>query len=87
MSVEDQNRRRKKTKNPGRSYVTCSSKRQREIKEEWDAADQANRRQYAQIKDICFSESKHDDRRRRRSALKNPRSFDEDDLSQPWLCQ
>ncbi|GJX23013.1 hypothetical protein Tco_0227458 [Tanacetum coccineum] len=39
MSAKYQNRRRKEARNPVRSYVTCSSKRQREIKEEWDAAD------------------------------------------------
>nr|GEY00839.1 reverse transcriptase domain-containing protein [Tanacetum cinerariifolium] len=44
MSAEDQNRERNETRNPGRSYVTCSSKRHREIEEEWDAIDQANRR-------------------------------------------
>ncbi|GJX35507.1 reverse transcriptase domain-containing protein [Tanacetum coccineum] len=86
MSAEDQNHKRKEATNPCRSYVTCSSKRQREIEEEWDAADQANRRWYAQTENICFSKSEHDDRRRRRSALKKPRSIDEDDLSQPWLC-
>ncbi|GKG50436.1 hypothetical protein Tco_0521536, partial [Tanacetum coccineum] len=44
MSAEDQNRGRKETRNLNRSYVTCSSKRQRKIEEEWDAADQANRK-------------------------------------------
>ncbi|GJY32784.1 hypothetical protein Tco_0417253 [Tanacetum coccineum] len=63
MSAEDQNRGRKETRNPSRSYVTCSSKRQREIKEEWDIADQADHRQYAQTEDMCFSESEHDDGR------------------------
>ncbi|GKF97443.1 hypothetical protein Tco_0293264, partial [Tanacetum coccineum] len=48
-----------------------------EIEEEWDAADQANRRRYAQTEDVCFSKSEHDDRRHRRSALKKPRSVDE----------
>ncbi|GJR68086.1 reverse transcriptase domain-containing protein [Tanacetum coccineum] len=86
MSAEDQNRGRKETRNPGRSYVTCSSKRQREIEEEWDSADQANRGRYAQTEDMCFSKSEHDDGRHWRSALKKPRSIDEDDLSQHWLC-
>ncbi|GKF90334.1 hypothetical protein Tco_0264297, partial [Tanacetum coccineum] len=41
-SAEDPNHRRKEARNLVRCYVTCSSKRQREIKEQWDAANRAN---------------------------------------------
>ncbi|GKB88688.1 reverse transcriptase domain-containing protein [Tanacetum coccineum] len=58
-SGENPNHMREEARNLIRSYVTCSSESQREIKREWDATDRANRRQ----------------------------STDEEDLSQPWLCE
>ncbi|GKC33146.1 hypothetical protein Tco_1040440 [Tanacetum coccineum] len=46
-SAEDSNHRRKEARNLIRSYVTCSSERQREIARECDAADRVNCRQPA----------------------------------------
>nr|GEZ57005.1 hypothetical protein [Tanacetum cinerariifolium] len=43
-SAEDPNRRNKNARSLIRSYITCSSEQQREIEEEWYAADRANRR-------------------------------------------
>nr|GEV88114.1 nucleotide-binding alpha-beta plait domain-containing protein [Tanacetum cinerariifolium] len=62
-SAEGLNRRRKEARNLGRNYVTCSSERQREIEEEWDAAERANRIRPTRTKNIYFSESEHDDGR------------------------
>ncbi|GJR80484.1 reverse transcriptase domain-containing protein [Tanacetum coccineum] len=42
-TTRDPDRRKREARNLVRSYVTCSSKRQREIEREWDAADRANR--------------------------------------------
>ncbi|GJU65967.1 hypothetical protein Tco_1252226 [Tanacetum coccineum] len=61
MSAEDQNGGSKETRNPVRSYVTCSSIRHREIEEEWDATDQKNRRRPARTKNTYLSESEHDE--------------------------
>ncbi|GJT62155.1 hypothetical protein Tco_1005688 [Tanacetum coccineum] len=58
-SVEDPNRRKKDVKSLIRSYVTCSSKRQSEIEEEWYTADRANRRQLARTKEAYLSEDEN----------------------------
>ncbi|GKC33679.1 hypothetical protein Tco_1046063 [Tanacetum coccineum] len=50
--VEDPQRRRKDTWDLIQSYVTSSSERQREIKEEWDAADHASRMPPALTKEL-----------------------------------
>ncbi|GKA82725.1 reverse transcriptase domain-containing protein [Tanacetum coccineum] len=49
-SAEDSSHRKKEARNLIRSYVTCSSERQREIEREWDAADSADRRQPVRTK-------------------------------------
>ncbi|GJX74866.1 hypothetical protein Tco_0313461 [Tanacetum coccineum] len=59
-SSEDPNHRRKEVRNLVRSYVTCSSERHREIEEEWDAANRANRRQPARTDETYLSKNGHD---------------------------
>ncbi|GJS43613.1 reverse transcriptase domain-containing protein [Tanacetum coccineum] len=59
-------------------------KRQQEIEEEWNTADRESRRSYTRSKELYDSESDHDLGRHWKS--KKQRSNDEDDLSQPWLC-
>ncbi|GJS08656.1 hypothetical protein Tco_0365452 [Tanacetum coccineum] len=86
-SVEDPNHRRKEIRNLARSYVTCSNERQREIKEEWDAANRANRRQPTRIEESYLSKNEHDRGGHWKSKSKKQRSVEEEDLSQPWLCE
>ncbi|GJY01569.1 hypothetical protein Tco_0359721 [Tanacetum coccineum] len=86
-SVEDPNRRKKDARNLIQSYVTCSSEHQREIEEEWDAADRASRRQPAQIEETYLSENENDQGGHWKSRPKKHRSNDEDDMSQPWLYE
>ncbi|GKC28640.1 hypothetical protein Tco_1035934 [Tanacetum coccineum] len=57
--VEDPQRRRKDTWDLIQSYVTSSSERQREIKEEWDAADHASRMPPALTKELYLLENDH----------------------------
>ncbi|GJY39900.1 hypothetical protein Tco_0426264 [Tanacetum coccineum] len=85
-SVEDPSHRRREARNLVRSYVTCSSERQRKIGREWDAADRANRRQAAPTEETYPSESEHGQGGRWKSKSKK-RSTYEEDLSQPWLCE
>ncbi|GJY18226.1 hypothetical protein Tco_0389717 [Tanacetum coccineum] len=85
--AENPRRGRKETRNPVRGYVTGSSERQRENKEEWDAVDRANSKRPTQAKNMYLSESEHNDRGRWKSRSKKQRSTDEEDLSQPWLCE
>ncbi|GJW73615.1 hypothetical protein Tco_0132985 [Tanacetum coccineum] len=59
-SAETLSRRRKDARELIRGYVTCSSERQQEIKEEWDAADRASRRPYTRTKELYHSENNHD---------------------------
>nr|GEW45160.1 hypothetical protein [Tanacetum cinerariifolium] len=55
-SVEDPSHRKKEARNLIRSYVTCSSERQREIEREWDALDRANRKQPTKIEETYLFE-------------------------------
>ncbi|GJV19086.1 hypothetical protein Tco_1368106 [Tanacetum coccineum] len=87
MSAEDPNHRRRGARNLVRSYVTCSSERHREIEEEWDAANRANRRQPARTEETYLSENEHDRGGHWKSKSKKQRSVEEEDLSQPWLCE
>ncbi|GJS96319.1 hypothetical protein Tco_0803287 [Tanacetum coccineum] len=87
MSAEDPNRGRKEARKLIRSYVTCFSKRHREVKEEWDTADRTNRRRPTRTENVYLSESEHDEGGRWKSKSKKQRSSDEDDRSQPWLCE
>ncbi|GJR70403.1 hypothetical protein Tco_0016468 [Tanacetum coccineum] len=59
--AENPSRGRKETRNPVRGYVTCSSERQRENKEEYDAVDRANRKRPTQAENMYLSGSEHDD--------------------------
>ncbi|GKE25320.1 hypothetical protein Tco_1436832 [Tanacetum coccineum] len=83
-SAETPSQRRRDARELIRSYVTCSSKRQQEIKEEWNIADRESRMSYTQSKELYDSESDHDLGGHWKS--KKHKSNDEDDLSQPWLC-
>ncbi|GJU67667.1 hypothetical protein Tco_1253926 [Tanacetum coccineum] len=87
MSVEVQNHERRVARDPVRSYVACSSKRQGEVEEVWDATDRAVHRRHARTENMYLYESKHDDGERRKSKSKRLRPIDEDDMSQPWLCE
>ncbi|GKA03930.1 hypothetical protein Tco_0676711 [Tanacetum coccineum] len=60
---------------------------QREIERECDATDRANRRQSARTEETCLSENEHDRGGQWNSKSKKQRSTDEEDLSQPWLCE
>ncbi|GKE23745.1 hypothetical protein Tco_1435257 [Tanacetum coccineum] len=82
--VRDQNHRIREARNLVRSYVTCSSERQREIKREWDATDRANRRNPTQDEERYLSESENDGGGHWKSK-KQKSTTDEEDLSQPWL--
>nr|GEW09266.1 hypothetical protein [Tanacetum cinerariifolium] len=84
---EDLNRRKEDARSLIRSYVTCSSERRREIEEEWYAADRANRRQLARIKEAYLSEDENNQGGHWKSRPKKRRSNGEDDLSQPRLCK
>ncbi|GJS47358.1 hypothetical protein Tco_0597479 [Tanacetum coccineum] len=53
-SAEDLGHRKKDARNLIRSYVTCFSERQREIEEEWDAADLASGRQPVRTEEPHF---------------------------------
>ncbi|GJZ05386.1 reverse transcriptase domain-containing protein [Tanacetum coccineum] len=86
-SVEDRNHSGKDARNLVRSYVTCSSKRLREIKEEWDAVNRANRRRPTRTENMYISKSKYDDGGHWKSKSKKQRSINEEDPSQPWLCE
>nr|GEX88378.1 reverse transcriptase domain-containing protein [Tanacetum cinerariifolium] len=59
-SAEDPNHRKKDARSLICIYVTCSSECQREIEEEWYAADHANRSQPARTKEAYFSEEEND---------------------------
>nr|GEV48597.1 reverse transcriptase domain-containing protein [Tanacetum cinerariifolium] len=84
-SAKTPSQRRKDDRELIRSYVTCFGKCHQEIKEEWNAADRASRRPYTQTEELNYSEYDHDQGRQWKS--KKRRSNDEDDLSQPWLCE
>nr|GEX16183.1 mitochondrial glycoprotein [Tanacetum cinerariifolium] len=84
-SAETPSQRRNDAREIIRSYVTCSSKRQQEIKEEWNSADRTSRRSYTGTEELYYSENDHDQGGHWKS--KKHRSNDEDDLSQPWLCE
>ncbi|GJW03010.1 reverse transcriptase domain-containing protein [Tanacetum coccineum] len=86
-SAEDPNRRKKDARSLIHSYVTCSSERQRDIEEEWHAADYANRMQPARTKEAYFSKDENDQCGHWKSRPKKHSSNGEDDLSQPWLCK
>ncbi|GJW61991.1 hypothetical protein Tco_0111326 [Tanacetum coccineum] len=82
-SGETPSQRRKDSRELIRSYVTCSRKRQREIKEEWNTAGRASRK--SQTEELYYSENGRDQSGRWKS--KKRRSNDDDDLSQPWLYE
>ncbi|GJZ91540.1 hypothetical protein Tco_0663467 [Tanacetum coccineum] len=84
-SAKTPSQRRKDVRELIRSYVTCPSKHQQEIEEEWNTADRASRRPYTRTKELYYSENDHDQGGHWKS--KKRRSNDEDDLSQPWLCK
>ncbi|GKD74026.1 hypothetical protein Tco_1332308 [Tanacetum coccineum] len=79
-SAETPSQRRKDARELIRSYVTCSSKRQQEIEEEWNTADCESRRS-TRTKEMYDSENDHDQGGHWKS--KKYRPNDEDDLSQP----
>ncbi|GKB13344.1 hypothetical protein Tco_0847267 [Tanacetum coccineum] len=84
----DTERRRKETRSLIRSYVTYSSERQQEIGKEWDAADRANRRTPTPAKEAILLESENSRGGHWKSKPKKLKfSTNEDDLSQPWLCE
>ncbi|GKD48071.1 hypothetical protein Tco_1277047 [Tanacetum coccineum] len=68
-----------------RSYVTCSSERQQEIKEEWDAAVRASRKPRTWNEEGYHLENDHDQGGHWKSMKHRPNHVD--DLSQPWLCE
>ncbi|GJW97827.1 hypothetical protein Tco_0179635 [Tanacetum coccineum] len=84
-SAKTPSQRRKDARELIRSYVTCSSKRQQEIKEEWNIADRASRRPYTRTEQLYYSENDHDQGGHWKS--KKRRLNDEDGLSLPWLCE
>ncbi|GJS36019.1 hypothetical protein Tco_0534401 [Tanacetum coccineum] len=59
-SAETPSQRRKDARELIRSYVTCSSKRQQEIEEEWNTADRASRKPYTRTEEPYYSENDHD---------------------------
>ncbi|GJU42778.1 hypothetical protein Tco_1195735 [Tanacetum coccineum] len=59
-SAETPSQRRKDVRELIQSYVTCSSKRQQEIKEEWNTADRASRMSYTQTEELYALENNHD---------------------------
>nr|GEY14586.1 reverse transcriptase domain-containing protein [Tanacetum cinerariifolium] len=85
MSTETSSQRRKDAKELIRSYVTCSSKRQQELEEEWNIVDRASHRPYTRSEELYYSENDHDQSGHWKS--KKRKSNDEDNLSQPWLCK
>nr|GEX76679.1 reverse transcriptase domain-containing protein [Tanacetum cinerariifolium] len=85
MSTETPSQRRKDAKELIRSYVTCSSKRQQEIEEEWNIVDRASHRPYTRSEELYYSENNHDQGGHWKS--KKRKSNDEDNLSQPWLYE
>ncbi|GKG40734.1 hypothetical protein Tco_0469946, partial [Tanacetum coccineum] len=82
-SAEDPNRRKKDARSLIRSYVTCFSKHQKEIEEEWYASDRANHMKLAQKKEAYLSEDENDQGGHWKSRPKKRKSNGEDDLSQP----
>ncbi|GJR47768.1 RNA-directed DNA polymerase, eukaryota, reverse transcriptase zinc-binding domain protein [Tanacetum coccineum] len=83
--AENPSRRRKDARELIRSYATCSSERQQEIEEEWDAGDRASRRSRTWNEELYHSENDHDQGGHWKSNKHRPNY--EDDLSQPWLCE
>ncbi|GJZ92042.1 hypothetical protein Tco_0664107 [Tanacetum coccineum] len=64
------------------------SERQREIEKEYNVADRANRRALTPIRESSLSESENIREGHWKSKSKKQKSStDEDDLSQPWLCE
>ncbi|GJX48552.1 hypothetical protein Tco_0273742 [Tanacetum coccineum] len=59
-ATTDPDRRKREARNLVRSYATCSSERQREIKREWYAADRENRKKSTQDEETYLSESEND---------------------------
>ncbi|GKC60121.1 hypothetical protein Tco_1087719 [Tanacetum coccineum] len=85
---KDPERRRRKARSLIRSYVTCSSERQREIEKEWNAADQANRRAPTPSREATLSESRNGEGGYWKSmSTKKKSSTNKDDLSQPLLSE
>ncbi|GKA71205.1 reverse transcriptase domain-containing protein [Tanacetum coccineum] len=84
-STKDSSHRRKEARNLIRSYVTCFSERQREIKREWDTSDRANHRQPVRTEKTYLSENEHDQGEHWK--YKKQRSTNEEVLSQSWLCE
>ncbi|GJV71266.1 hypothetical protein Tco_1491261 [Tanacetum coccineum] len=78
-SAETPSQRRKDARELIRSYVTCSSKRQQEIEEEWNTADRTSRRLHTRTEERYYSENDHDQSGHWKS--KKNRSNDEEDLS------
>nr|GEV45522.1 hypothetical protein [Tanacetum cinerariifolium] len=73
-ATRDPDLRRREARNLVRSYVTFSSKRQREIEKEWDATDRANRRRPAPSEEEYLSKSENDRGGHWKSRLKKPKS-------------
>ncbi|GKC34850.1 hypothetical protein Tco_1047234 [Tanacetum coccineum] len=59
-SAENPSRRRKDARELIQSYITCSSERQQEIEQEWDAADRASRRPHTRNEERYHLENDHD---------------------------
>ncbi|GJS13202.1 reverse transcriptase domain-containing protein [Tanacetum coccineum] len=84
-SAKNLSRKRKDARELIRSYVTCSSERQQEIEEEWDAADRESRRSHTRTEERYHSENDCDRGGHWKSKKCKPNY--EDYLSQPWLCE
>nr|GEW07701.1 reverse transcriptase domain-containing protein [Tanacetum cinerariifolium] len=72
-------------KHYNRSCPSCE--RQREIKREWDATDDTSHRHSARTEETCLSENEYDQGGHWKSKSKKQMSTNEEDLSQPWLCE
>ncbi|GKB23935.1 hypothetical protein Tco_0863336, partial [Tanacetum coccineum] len=59
-SAKTSRQKRKDDRELIKSYVTCPSKRQQEIEEEWNIADRASRRPYTLTKELYYLENDHD---------------------------
>ncbi|GKA75214.1 hypothetical protein Tco_0781592 [Tanacetum coccineum] len=86
-ATKNPDHRRKEVRNLVRSYVTCSSERQREIEREWDTDDQASHEKPTQTVETYLSEGEHDRGGHLKSKSKKKKLTDEEDKSQPWLCE
>ncbi|GJV63375.1 hypothetical protein Tco_1474203 [Tanacetum coccineum] len=87
-TARDPDLRKWEARNLVRSYVTCSSERQREIEREWDTADRANYMRPNQAEEEHLFKRENDRGGHWKSKSEKPKSTtDKEDLSQPWLCE